>query len=83
MVNMFGQTYRRKVWLHVGGRFLTGEGDAALLTAVAAREVRSRRVLGRLGSYRHAWRYLRRAEAALSLRWLRLGRARGQHEVPR
>src|SRR5256885_2961427 len=36
MVNMFGQTYRREVWLHVGGRFLIGEGAAALLAGQGA-----------------------------------------------
>jgi molybdate transport system regulatory protein len=56
---------KTKVWLERDGRFVIGDGGLRLLLGIlehgsllrAAREIR--------WSYRHAWGYLRRAEAAL------------------
>jgi molybdate transport repressor ModE-like protein len=56
---------KTKVWLDRGGHFVIGDGGLRLLLAIiehgsllgAAREIG--------WSYRHAWGYLRRAEAAL------------------
>ena len=56
---------KTKVWLDRDGRFVVGDGGLRLLLAIiehgsllgAAREIG--------WSYRHAWGYLRRAEAAL------------------
>ena len=56
---------KTKTWLELDGRFVIGDGGAALLLAIlehgsllrAAREIR--------WSYRHAWGYLRHAEAVL------------------
>ncbi len=62
---------KTKAWLELDGRFVIGDGGATLLLAIlehgsllaAAREIR--------WSYRHAWGYLRQAEAVLG------GAARG------
>jgi molybdate transport system regulatory protein len=56
---------RTKVWVEREGRFLIGEGGIALLSAVAAHGsiAEGARQIG--WSYRHAWGYLRRAEAVL------------------
>jgi molybdate transport system regulatory protein len=56
---------KTKVWLERDGRFVVGDGGLRLLLGIiehgsllaAARQIR--------WSYRHAWGYLRRAEAAL------------------
>lgn len=56
---------KTKVWLERDGQFVVGDGGLRLLLGIlehgsllrAAREIR--------WSYRHAWGYLRRAEAAL------------------
>ena len=56
---------KTKVWLEHGGQFVIGDGGLRLLLGIlehgsllgAAREIQ--------WSYRHAWGYLRRAEAAL------------------
>jgi molybdate transport system regulatory protein len=58
-------TVKTKVWLERDGAFVIGDGGLRLLLGIlehgsllgAAREIR--------WSYRHAWGYLRRAEAAL------------------
>ena len=58
---------KTKVWLERGGRFVVGDGGLRLLLGIlehgsllaAARQIR--------WSYRHAWGYLRRAEAALGM----------------
>jgi molybdate transport repressor ModE-like protein len=58
-------TVRTKTWLERDGRFVIGDGGATLLLALlehgsllgAAREI--------TWSYRHAWGYLRQAEAVL------------------
>ena len=56
---------RTKVWVERDGRFLIGEGGIALLLAVADHGslAEGARQIG--WSYRHAWGYLRRAEAVL------------------
>src|SRR5262249_23683670 len=59
---------RTKVWLDVNGRFLIGEGGAALLTAVAARGSLAEGARDIGWSYLHAWGYLRRAESVLGAR---------------
>jgi molybdate transport system regulatory protein len=59
---------KTKVWLEHDGRFVVGDGGLRLLLGIleqgsllaAARQIR--------WSYRHAWGYLRRAEAALGMR---------------
>src|SRR5262245_27766664 len=58
-------TVRTKTWLELDGRFVIGDGGATLMLALlehgsllgAAREIK--------WSYRHAWGYLRQAEAVL------------------
>jgi len=58
---------KTKVWLDRDGRFVIGDGGLRLLLGIlehgsllrAAREIR--------WSYRHAWGYLKRAEAALGM----------------
>ena len=58
---------KTKVWLERDGRFVIGDGGLRLLLGIlehgsllaAARQIR--------WSYRHAWGYLRRAEAALGM----------------
>src|SRR5262245_66309047 len=58
---------KTKVWLEHDGRFVIGDGGLRLLLGIlengsllaAARQIR--------WSYRHAWGYLRRAEAALGM----------------
>jgi molybdate transport system regulatory protein len=58
-------TVKTKVWLERDGQFVIGDGGLRLLLGIlehgsllgAARQIR--------WSYRHAWGYLRRAEAAL------------------
>lgn len=56
---------RTKVWLERDRRFVVGDGGLRLLEAVAARGslLAAARALG--WSYRHAWAYLKRAEAVL------------------
>jgi molybdate transport system regulatory protein len=56
---------RTKAWVEREGRFVIGEGGIALLSAVAAHGslAEGARQIG--WSYRHAWGYLRRAEAVL------------------
>ena len=56
---------KTKTWLEVDGHFVIGDGGATLMLAIlehgsllaAAREIK--------WSYRHAWGYLKHAEAAL------------------
>src|SRR6267142_1465120 len=58
---------KTKVWLERDGQFVAGDGGLKLLLGIlehgsllgAARQIR--------WSYRHAWEYLRRAEAALGM----------------
>jgi molybdate transport system regulatory protein len=58
---------KTKVWLEHNGQFVVGDGGLRLLLGIlehgsllgAARQIR--------WSYRHAWEYLRRAEAALGM----------------
>ena len=63
--NIFRAAVKTKTWLELDGQFVIGDGGAALMLAIlehgsllgAAREIR--------WSYRHAWGYLRHAEAVL------------------
>src|SRR5438309_6728247 len=58
---------KTKVWLERDGQFVAGDGGLKLLLGIlehgsllgAARQIR--------WSYRHAWEYLRRAEASLGM----------------
>jgi molybdate transport repressor ModE-like protein len=63
--NIVRAAVKTKTWLELDGRFVIGDGGAALLLALlehgsllaAAREIR--------WSYRHAWGYLKQAQAVL------------------
>lgn len=56
---------KTKVWLELDGRFLLGDGGLHLLRGIATHGslLGAAREIG--WSYRHAWGYLRRAEAVL------------------
>ena len=58
------------MWLEVDDRFAIGEGGIGLLHAVAVRGslAAAARTVG--WSYRHAWGYVRRAEAVLGIKLL-------------
>jgi molybdate transport system regulatory protein len=60
-------TLRRKHWIELDGRFVIGEGGAELLQAVdrLGSLAEGARQIG--WSYRHAWGYLRNAEAVLGV----------------
>jgi molybdate transport system regulatory protein len=60
-------TLRRKLWIELDGQFVIGEGGAELLQAVDRRGslAEGARQIG--WSYRHAWGYIRRAEAVLGV----------------
>ena len=60
-------TLRRKHWIELDGQFAIGEGGAELLRAVDVRGslAEGARQIG--WSYRHAWGYIRRAEAVLGI----------------
>src|SRR5687767_11173712 len=60
-------TLRRKFWIELDGRFAIGEGGAELLRAIDRRGslAEGARQVG--WSYRHAWGYVRRAEAVLGV----------------
>ena len=60
-------TLRRKHWIELDGRFVIGEGGAELLRAIDRRGslAEGARQIG--WSYRHAWGYVRRAEAVLGV----------------
>ena len=60
-------TLRRKHWIELDGRFVIGEGGAELLQAVdrLGSLAEGARHIG--WSYRHAWGYIRRAEAVLGI----------------
>ena len=74
-------TLRRKQWIELDGQFAIGEGGAELLRAVEVRGslTEGAREIG--WSYRHAWGYVRRAEAVLGVALVRTrpgkGSARG------
>jgi molybdate transport repressor ModE-like protein len=63
--DIFRAAVKTKTWLELDGHFVIGDGGATLLLAIlergsllaAARQIR--------WSYRHAWGYLRHAEAVL------------------
>jgi molybdate transport system regulatory protein len=56
---------KTKVWIEVGDRFVIGDGGLHLLDGIARRGSLLAAVREIRWSYRHAWGYLRRAEAAL------------------
>lgn len=60
-------TVRTKYWFEVDGQFAIGEGGISLLRAIAERGTLARAAQDIGWSYRHAWGYLRHAEAALGV----------------
>jgi molybdate transport system regulatory protein len=58
-------TLRMKHWLEVDGRFAIGDGGVELLRAIATHGTLAKAACEVGWSYRHAWGYIRRAEAAL------------------
>jgi molybdate transport system regulatory protein len=74
-------TLKTKVWLEVDGRFVIGDGGLHLLDAIGRHGSLLAAVREMGWSYRHAWGYLRRAEAALGTPLARprpgKGRSRG------
>lgn len=60
-------TVKTKVWLEVAGRFVIGDGGLHLLDGIARHGSLLAAVREMGWSYRHAWGYLRRAEAALGI----------------
>ena len=59
---------RTKVWLELRGQFVIGDGGLQLLLGIVERGSLAG-AAQRIGwSYRHAWGYLRRAEAVLGTR---------------
>jgi molybdate transport system regulatory protein len=60
-------TLRRKHWIELNGRFAIGEGGAELLQAVDVRGSLAEGARHVGWSYRHAWGYVRRAEAVLGV----------------
>ena len=78
-----GFALRSKRWIEVNGAFAIGEGGGELLRAVEA-EGSLASAARRVGwSYRHAWGYVRRAEAVLGVALLSAksgkGAARGMN----
>ena len=60
-------TLRRKHWLELDGQFAIGEGGAELLRGVDVRGSLTEAARHVGWSYRHAWGYIRRAEAVLGI----------------
>ena len=60
-------TLQQKRWVELNGHFVIGEGGAELLRAIDGfgSLAQGARAIG--WSYRHAWGYLRRAEAVLGV----------------
>jgi molybdate transport system regulatory protein len=56
---------KTKIWLEHGGRFMIGDGGLRLLEGIARYGSLAEAVRDIGWSYRHAWGYLRRAEAVL------------------
>jgi molybdate transport system regulatory protein len=62
-----GARVKTKVWLELDGRFAVGDGGLHLLREIAATGSLAAAVRQIGWSYRHAWGYLRRAEAVLGV----------------
>lgn len=58
---------KTKVWLERDGRFVMGDGGLRLLLAIKAHRSLTHAARGVGWSYRHAWEYVRRAEAVLGV----------------
>ena len=56
---------KTKIWLEHGGQFMIGDGGLHLLEGIARSGSLAEAVREIGWSYRHAWGYLRRAEAVL------------------
>ncbi|HEY7204068.1 MAG TPA: hypothetical protein VIA61_07230 [Methylomirabilota bacterium] len=68
---------KTKVWLELGGEFFAGDGGIHLLGGILHHGSLARTVREIGWSYRHAWGYLRRAEAALGTPIVRNRAGRG------
>jgi molybdate transport system regulatory protein len=75
--SILGGQIRTKVWLEHDGRFVMGDGGLRLLEAIERLGSLAAAVRAMGWSYRHAWGYLRRAEAVLGLPLLRARAGRG------
>jgi molybdate transport system regulatory protein len=78
-----GGRLKTRLWLEVDGRFVLGDGGVQLLLGVR-RDGSLAAAVRRIGwSYRHAWGYLRRAEAVLGapLTAARAGKGRARGAV--
>lgn len=64
---MISARVKTKVWLEVDGRFAIGDGGLHLLLGIVATGSLAAAVRQIGWSYRHAWGYLRRAEAVLNV----------------
>jgi len=60
-------TLKTKYWFEIDGRFAVGEGGIDLLRAVRRTGSLTGGAQAVGWSYRHAWGYLRRAEAAMGV----------------
>lgn len=68
---------KTKVWLELGGEFFAGDGGIHLLGGILRHGSLAQTVRDMGWSYRHAWGYLRRAEAALQTPIVRNRAGRG------
>ena len=77
---------RTKCWLEINGNFAIGEHGFELLRAIRRHRSLASAALAIGWSYRHAWDYVRRAEAVFGSRLVTLragkGRARGMALSP-
>jgi molybdate transport system regulatory protein len=83
---MISVRVRTKVWLEREGQFVVGDGGLRLLHGITRHGSLTAAVRDIGWSYRHAWAYLRRAEAALGAPLTRArpgkGTARGTTLTP-
>lgn len=75
--NIIAAQVKTKVWLELGGEFFAGDGGIHLLGGIVRLGSLARTVREIGWSYRHAWGYLRRAEAALGTPIVRNRAGRG------
>ena len=75
--NIIAAQVKTKVWLELGGAFFAGDGGIHLLGGILRHRSLARTVREIGWSYRHAWGYLRRAEAALGTPIVRNRAGRG------
>jgi molybdate transport system regulatory protein len=65
--NIVSARVKTKIWLELDGRFAVGDGGLRLLREIAATGSLAAAVREIGWSYRHAWGYIRRAEAVLGV----------------